>query len=44
MTRNDFGTVRLLDSGKYQARYTDAEGQRRSAETFARVSDATHTR
>lgn len=40
MSRNDFGSVRRLPSGRYQARYCDAEGHRRiAAATFVRLSE-----
>jgi integrase len=39
MGRRDFGTVRKLQSGRWQARYTDASGQRH-ARTFATKTDA----
>lgn len=33
MGKRDFGTVRRLASGRWQARYPDATGQRRTAPT-----------
>ncbi len=38
--RRDFGTVRLLGTGRYQARYVDRSG-RRHARSFATKGDAT---
>ncbi len=38
--RRDFGTVRLLSTGRYQARYVDRSG-RRHARSFATKGDAT---
>ncbi|WP_395640343.1 tyrosine recombinase XerC [Pseudolysinimonas sp.] len=40
MTRSHFGTVRELPSGKFQARYLDANGRRHTAGTFAKARDA----
>jgi hypothetical protein len=38
-----FGTVRLLPSGRYQARYRGPDGRMRSAQrTFERKAEAAH--
>jgi integrase len=40
--RHHFGSVRRLNSGRWQARYLDATGRRHTAGTFATEKDARH--